>query len=228
MKTTILIIIALLPIISFGQWCDPMTFGILKAEVKGDSVILKDDTVSRNCGVQYLMKVNAISSDTLVWKQVDFGVAYGCYCHFNLSVTIDSLKPGNYTVKVYYSDSNYLYPCYVGSISFQITKPNSFSTPSILNQQQSDCFEVNSINENSSIGTILKVYPNPSSGLLNILTDLKGEKIIRVTDLENKCILEYFTSKNEEQIDLSRLPNMFYLISVSNKDKTVHAKFCKN
>ena len=49
MKTLVFILIAV-PYIVLGQ-CNPLGIGILKAEVDGNSVILKNDSIYRNCAV---------------------------------------------------------------------------------------------------------------------------------------------------------------------------------
>jgi hypothetical protein len=222
----IIFLLVLLPVLAIGQ-CNSTTFGILKAEVHGDTVILQNDTAYRNCGAIYSMGISSLNNDTLIWMQTDIGSVAYCYCYFNLSVTIDSLKPGNYSVKVYYSDLVNNDTCYIGSVSFTITNPNSYLSPSIQNQEQSSCFLVGVSDEKKSGDIVIKVYPNPTKGFLNIFIDLYGDKLIRISDLENKSILEFISDKNENVIDLRSLPNNMYFVTVKTKEKSLHSKFCK-
>jgi hypothetical protein len=227
MKTAIIFILIMLPILSFCQ-CDPLLYGKLKAEVIGHSVILRDDSAWRNCGVQYDMQVSTLKNDTLVWMQKMGGALSNCLCYYNLSVTIDSLKTGLYTAKVYYSNIWPTFTCYVGSIHFEITEPFNYYSPFKLGQFQSNCFPiVVAQDEKSMDNVVLKVFPNPTQGILNIETELKGSKLIRISDIENKTIFEIQTDKEENAIDLSYLPKALYFVTVWNNDKSLHNKFLK-
>lgn len=96
MKTLIFILATVMPTILFGK-CHPEWNGILKAEVQGHRVILRNDTTFRECISLCNMQIYHLSNDTLVWMQKDLMPGANCICSFNLSVTIDSLKSGNYT-----------------------------------------------------------------------------------------------------------------------------------
>ena len=88
----LLISMVLLPLISFSQWnCEDISLGTLQAEVQGDTVVLKNNTAYRNCLSYFSMEVSQ-SNDTIIWLQTDIGEVAGCYCYFDLSVTIDSLR----------------------------------------------------------------------------------------------------------------------------------------
>ena len=227
MRAKTIFFLLFIPLFSVGQWCDPYNYGILKAQVYGNTVLLKDDTANRNCGVHYEMQVSRLSSDTLIWRQVDFGSVFGCNCHFNLSVTIDSLIPGDYFAKVYYTDSTLFYQCYVGVISFSIAQPQHYQSFIISGQNQSNCFLATSINDNHFSTSYLSAFPNPSDGVITIKTNLKGEKRIRITDLLNNCIVKYITEKEEDQIDLSQFPDACYLITIESRGESIHKKICK-
>jgi len=210
MKTIIFFLLFLLPILAIGQWCDTIYFGKLKAEVYGDTVVLKNDTAYRGCLVLYEMKFHFISPDTLIWMQRDVGEAAGCLCYFNLSMTIDSLKPGNYIAKTYYTLPYMGDTCYIGSVPFIITKQNSYLSPFLMNQEQSQCFIMGVSNKNNDIDNSIKIYPNPTDDYLHVVTDLNGEKLIRISSLENKYVFELKSNANENIIDLHNLPKMIY------------------
>jgi len=227
MKTTALFLLTLLPALTFGQFSQP-TVDVLTAEVHGDTVILRDDSANRNCGAQYTMQITNINSYSFRWVQKDFGGIAYCYCFFNLSVTVDSLKPGDYSVDTYYThpDNNML--IYIGTISFTILNPNSYLSPSIVDQEQSPCFIVGISTDNGPIGPALKVYPNPAKGYLNISTDLPGDKTIILSDLIGNILLQLTSDKNEITIDLMDLPAQMVLVTVKNNMKAMHAKVFKN
>jgi len=221
---TIFFLLTLFPVLAFG--CYPETVGILSAEVHGDTVILRDDSACRNCGAYYSMSISSTSNDTLVWIQNDIGIPTYCFCPFNLSVTVDSLKPGNYIAKVYYGKIGY-YLYLAGYISFTITKPNSSLSPSLLGQYQSNCLTLGVLNNQALDDRSLKLFPNPTDGIINFNTSLSGEKLFRIINLDGKIIMEFISDKNENNIDLKDLPNNIYFLSVRNREKLVYAKLLK-
>ena len=227
MRTLIFILAAAMPTILFGQ-CHPEWYGTLKAQVQDHSVILRNDTTSRECNSLCNMEIRRISDDTLVWMQIEVQAGANCLCNFNLSATVDSLKFGNYIAKVYYSRLFQYDTCYIGSIPFTITEPFSYFSPHLQNQYQSSCFVVGLPPDKILTELALKVFPNPTVGVLNIVTELKGPKGIRISNVENKTIYEIQTDKEENAIDLSHLPNALYFVTVWNNDKSLHAKFLKN
>lgn len=224
MKTFALFFI-LLPFWTIGQ-CALTHEGILSAVVTGSSVILENDSVCRNCGSMYSMELSSISNDTLMWLQNDTGATAYCDCNFNYSITIDSLHPGNYAAKVYYTTS-YNDTNYVGTITFTITASTAYQAPVITNIYKSSCYNVNVPNEEFTAKIGLVTYPNPSHDYLKITSDLEGEKLFRIYDINNRCIKVFSTIEQEKTIDISDLPNSIYNISVETKEKTVYTRFCK-
>ena len=187
-----------------------------------------NDSTCRNCGVEYVMEIYKVSDYILEWSQVDHGSVAYCLCPFNLSVTIDSLKPGHYTVRTYFTDALHIDSDYVGSVTFDITKPVSYQSPSITHQYQSICLDEGIPRKDRSAGTYLSVYPDPADDLITITTELTGDKTIRFITPDGKCMFEYLTNKTKNSINISRLPKMVYIISVANKEKSIYKKFCKN
>jgi hypothetical protein len=226
----ILIFLALLPILSFGQ-CGSYNQGVLKIQVHNDTVILQEDTAVRNCGSMYQMKIWFIA-DTLYWLQSDTGINIACMCNYNYSVTIDSLKTGHYIAKVFFTEypgwpPPYFDTCYVGSIPFEIVEQNSFPSYHTLSGYQSDCFPVGIQNKKHPNNESPFIYPNPTSDLLNIFVDEQGETNISIYNINNQCVLE-FSSKNKiNSINVSNLPTGFYIVAIKSHNTTVKKKFCK-
>ncbi len=67
----------------------------------------------------------------------------------------------------------------------------------------------------------LHVYPNPSTGKLEIETQIDEETILSVFSLEGKLM---YTAKNTTSLDLSTLPNGFYQLVVRNANQVAQAK----
>jgi len=221
-----------IPMISFGQ-INPMSCGIdpfekLKAEVHGDTVILKDDTAFRNCAATYEMQLTRLTADTLVWMQYDVGGVAYCLCHFNLSTTIDSLRPGNYFVKTYYTFSGGTPICYLGIIPFTISKQGSFPSYSVLGQSQSLCFPLGipEINQKESLN--VSIYPNPTSDLLKIITNASGTIFITVSDMQSNCVMKVESKSSENSINMKSFSKGLYFLNIKTNSGTRNLKVLKN
>jgi hypothetical protein len=226
MKTITFLVLFAIPIFSFGQSVQT-TVDKLKAEVHGDTVILRDDSAYRNCGASYEMQLTIVNDTTFRWIQKDKGSIAYCDCNFNLSCTVDSLKPGDYTVNTYYTYPGSSSLKYVGKINFTISAPNNYVLPSIINQAQSPCFIVGIAPENEPSDCKIKVYPNPASRYIKIATDMPETKTIMITDITNHCVLQFNTDQKETLVDLINLPSQMYFITVKSKGQVVHSKVYK-
>jgi hypothetical protein len=224
---TILIFLLLLPFVSFGQWqCGDLFKGILRADVHGDTVVLKNDTSYRNCWALYNMKVSQ-SNDTIIWLQSDTGSVAGCLCYFNLSVTIDSLHTGHYFLKAYFESLEGDTTCFIGLIEFDITKQNTYSSHNLIDQGQSDCFPVGLNESQIDDKQDLFVYPNPASDFINILTKDNSRKEIHIYDSKSNIISSFQSNETISTIDVSAFPPGLYLIKVVSNKQIYNSKFCK-
>ena len=223
MKNIFIILGLLSPLFCFPQW----TPGILRAVVQGDTVILKDDTTTRNCASLYHMKISKFNSNTIIWTQEEYGGGAGCECLFNLSVSIDSLNAGHYIAKVYDAWWPGHDSLYVGSISFDISKQNPIMNPVMISEEQSNCFDVGIPIINNSSNDFLTVFPNPTNGKLTLSTKLTGEKSIFIYDFNNKCVFQDVMKDDMRIIDVNKLPSSIYVLTVSNNEKIFHTKFFK-
>ena len=226
MKAIIIFLFFLFPYLVTGQ-CKESTFEFLSAEVKGDSVVLKDNLAERNCGARYSMEIFSLNNNRLVWLQRDTGGTAVCLCHFNLSVTIDSLKTGNYTAMVYYTEPIDSDSSYVGSVSFTITDPNPYLSPSIQNQNQSPCIVSGILSDNKSTDVDLKIYPNPAKDKITIESFLAGDRSLTILNVNSKEVIEKQMTDQRTQIGINDLPAGVYFVRLTSERRVQVGKFIK-
>ncbi|MHC1776834.1 MAG: T9SS type A sorting domain-containing protein [Lentimicrobium sp.] len=207
----------LLPYIAVSQ-CDPSGMGLLSAEVHGDSLILKNDTASRNCGALYTMGISMLSTDTLIWLQTDIGDVAYCYCNFDLSVTIDSLSPGDYVAKAYYTDLVYNDTCYIGLVPFKITQPESYPAPKIIEHWQSACFTVG-LEESTFVSERgIDIFPNPAGDILYIRNEQKDTGTICIFNSKFQLKISAIIENQLSSIDLTDLsPGIYFVKVIGNR-----------
>ncbi len=227
---TLIILLFLFPLFIYGQVSDNLR-GDLYVQVDGDTVYLSQSMAVRNCGAAYNMNV-ILAGDTLYWYQVDTGATAVCLCNFNLSVTVDSMPTGHYTAKVFYTACPDCPPpspdtVYVGSVEFDITEQNSNASISTINQNQSDCFPINSIDDDNARKIPYSIFPNPVQNTLHFVTTDSGEKEIKIYDMQNRHMFECKFEKNLVDIDLANYKSGIYILVYSNERTTYHRKFIK-
>ncbi len=126
-------------------------------------------------------------------------------------------KPGSYTL----SNS---YPNLKGLMTWSINTDAKMSSMSSCNPTESYAFAQafedifgtidNSI-QNLKVES-LKVYPNPTTGILTIKSkDLKGKKIT-LTDLNGKIVLSFKATENKTKINLSNYSKGIYTLKSEN------------
>jgi hypothetical protein len=177
------------------------------------------------------MKV-ILLADTLYWYQVDTGATAVCLCSFNLSVTVDSMPAGHYTAKVYYTECPDCPPPgadtgYVGSIEFDITAPNSNTSIRTIDQGQSDCYPYNGLDVKKSRLHPYSIFPNPVANTLHLSTTDLNEKVIRIIDLQGRCLFESKFTDNEFDIDLTNYKSGLYILIYFNNSTIYHSRFIK-
>jgi hypothetical protein len=73
----------------------------------------------------------------------------------------------------------------------------------------------------------LKLFPNPTKGLIHIAFSNHKNLSLQVNDLTGRCL--FSESLNSSQVDLSALPNGLYVITVMDQQKIMaQAKVVKN
>jgi hypothetical protein len=227
---TMMLLLFILPLFIYGQDTDNLQ-GDLYVQVDGDAVYLSQSMVVRNCGAAYDMKA-VLAGDTLYWYQVDTGATAVCLCHFNLSVTVDSMPTGHYTAKVYYTECPDCPPpapdtIYVGSVEFDITDQNSNATMRTIDQDQSDCFPYNAMDDDFARWPSYSIFPNPVQNILHFVTADSDEKEIRIFDLQGRSLTERKFIAGTVDIDLTNYKSGIYIFGYSNKSSTFHGKFIR-
>ncbi|MBK6967346.1 MAG: T9SS type A sorting domain-containing protein [Bacteroidales bacterium] len=212
MKSIILFLL-LIPYIAASQ-CNPSGNGLLSADVSGDTLILRNDTVTRNCAACYSMGISRLSSDTLIWMQTDIGDVAYCHCNFDLSVTLDSLSPGDYVVKAYYTQASDDDTCYIGSVPFTITQPESYAAPKVINQWQSACFTVGLEESTSAFERCIDIYPNPAGDILYIRNEQDDTGTVVISNLNGQLQISTIIKNQLTEIDLANLSPGIYFVKV--------------
>lgn len=224
---SVLVLLLFVPIFVFGQ-CDAIEKGILRAEVHGDTVVLKNDTVYRSCLSLYKMEIS-LSSDTIIWVERDTGYIAGCACHYNLSVTLDSLHTGHHFAKVFYT-----YPahggwdttCFIGIIQVDILEQNTYSSPALLNQNQSTCFPVGIVYKQSE-DQLVQIYPNPAVECINIVTTTCTNKEIQIFEINGNKISTIRSDESLNKVNVKNFPNGIYIIKVKSNQFIYTTRFSK-
>ncbi|MBK6344559.1 MAG: T9SS type A sorting domain-containing protein [Bacteroidales bacterium] len=215
-------LLALIPHLIFGQ-CDPAGNGTLSGEVQNNSVILRNDTIYRNCGALYNTEFSWLSNDSLIWMQTDIGDAAFCQCHFDLSATLDSLGPGNYTVLVYYTNRINSDTCYIGNVTFSVTNPENFAAPEFINQWQSACFTTGIEDTPDFSAGIPEIFPNPAGDKLFLNSGLYYGGKIWVYDMNGRVIYETSHRSSMSEIATGHLmPGVYLLKLIGNNNVSVY------
>ena len=67
----------------------------------------------------------------------------------------------------------------------------------------------------------VKVYPNPTSGWIQLETDLPGNQEIVMTDLLGQHLFTHMAAHTGEIIDLQPLPSGIYLLRIMQKGRPI-------
>jgi hypothetical protein len=223
---TLAFIVLLMPLMMFGQIyyeCPNATQeGFLKSEVNSNSVILRSDSACRNCGSIYEMEVLPLEGDTLAWYQLEQLGGANCDCVFNLSVTLDSLNPGNYYVKTFFGS----FPdvlVYCGLISFVIEEQNTYNSLLKSDQYQSECFNVGT--DEHRLQRMISLSPNPAAEQLTlIMNGIRDKATYQIFTISGLITQEGHLNLGKTQIDVSFMPDGVYFVRVQDEKGVQVAK----
>ena len=127
---------------------------------------------------------------------------------FNDSTKIENLCAGNYVVQII--DSKGCTGFIGDSVNIGIPK-NAFANLK------------NELEENS----LINVYPNPFSNEINVFSTSSDLKSLKITDLNGKVLIENEYFSETYKLNSSTLDNGVYLITITEKDKTISKKIIK-
>ena len=100
-----------------------------------------------------------------------------------------------------------------------------FQNGQVLSQgfQQGTIEIISAIDEQASYGerVTVKVFPNPTSGWIQVETDLRGNPEVTLTDLLGRHLLTHTITPTDEIIDLQPLPPGIYLLRIMRKGQPI-------
>jgi PKD repeat protein len=70
----------------------------------------------------------------------------------------------------------------------------------------------------------MKVWPNPTAGIVNISLSENTDAVLRITDLVGNVVMEQRISANELKVDVSNLPAGIYNLNISNTNMNENEK----
>lgn len=223
---TFILILFLVPYFAVSQ-CNPSGIGSLSADVSGDTLILRNDTVNRNCAAFYSMGISKLSNNTLIWMQTDIGDVAYCHCNFDLSVTLDSLSPGDYVVKAYYTKASFNDTCYIGSVPFTIAQPENYPAPKIIHQWQSACFTLGLEEPQNFSAGHPDIFPNPAGDVLYIRNEYNNSGTIGIFNSSGQLKIITILENQLSRLDLTNLNPGIYLVKVIGEKQLRSYKLIK-
>ena len=73
---------------------------------------------------------------------------------------------------------------------------------------------------------IFKIFPNPSTGIIDISLPFTDQKqSIRLFDINGKMLMQEAGVKNRRQLNLTHLPNGIYYLQLTEGVKASYRKF---
>ncbi len=98
------------------------------------------------------------------------------------------------------------------------------SNVAIISQNVSQCTSIN--NQTNFIENEVKIYPNPSNGILNIILPFNAQVII--TNQLGEVLINELLQTRESLINIKDLPNGIYFVKVLDDSKVQIIKIIKN
>ena len=102
----------------------------------------------------------------ITWLQYYNGPLANCMCYFDLSVTIGPLEPGSYNADVFEGAGIPTDSLYCGSTQFTIEESLRIDSLGVIEEYQSECYDINNISFIDAKKVSLIVFPNPASDVV--------------------------------------------------------------
>lgn len=67
-------------------------------------------------------------------------------------------------------------------------------------------------------GTDIHIWPNPTSGLMNLRYPMRPRVMAQVMDLNGLVVLEFMVEEGESHMDISMLPGGMYILHIPGKE----------
>jgi hypothetical protein len=119
-----------------------------------------------------------------------------------------------------------------------IVSPNTTTTYTLTGTNANGCTAVTTVVQNvqdcvglqeiTTTGSGVKVFPNPTGGLVNIEFTNGGVKSVEVLDITGRIILNVPVTAGNSQVDISNLSNGIYYVRIQTKDAVEVVKLNKN
>jgi len=90
----------------------------------------------------------------------------------------------------------------------------------------SSCYTISSVGIEETVSTAVKIYPNPSKGLVNI-SNLKTNSILTIHSISGNLVLSQTVNSNSIQLDMNNQRNGIYLITVESEEQIEHLRWVK-
>lgn len=156
----------------------------------------------------------------------------GALNSFDYKHRYKELQSSHLNIAFEYLDSSLSYPIYNYPIHAKckfVDAVIEFNTDSILLSERSDeaCDYHQSISlaiKDKDVATLLKIFPNPTSSILTIETELTNAQY-QVFDIYGRLVSSGKIDGN--QIDVSRLVSGLFLLQVDSGEKLYSARFLK-
>ena len=84
------------------------------------------------------------------------------------------------------------------------------------------------ITESIDLIKLVKLFPNPTTGVLNITTEVEFSYDLQIINLAGQVLLKQDQLIGDYQLDVSPLPIGMYIIKLISADKQLQLKFVKN
>ena len=119
-----------------------------------------------------------------------------------------------------------------------IVSPNTTTTYTLTGTNANGCTAVTTVIQNvqdcvglqeiTTTGSGVKVFPNPTGGLVNFEFTNSGVKTVEVLDITGRVIMNVPVASGNTQVDISSLSNGIYYVRIQTKDAVEVVKLNKN
>jgi hypothetical protein len=133
---------------------------------------------------------------------------------------------GNTTVDVrvcYYNPCSQVQVCttFVVDLPAPCPEPRIGNNPTTLESLTfEEVVNLADVKQEESTSETLKIYPNPTSGRLQIEYLQELPSIIRILDMSGKVAFETIAQQRNQTIDLTALPSGVYVVEIIGKERT--------